>query len=104
MSWVQVLSDCTVTQVAACEGMTTLALAGTLLDSCTKFTVDPGTNPVPVTVSVAPPAMELVVGEIEETCGTVGFHCQLFCVMVWPQRPVTLQGTGVGAGATTGVV
>jgi hypothetical protein len=60
--------------------MTTLALVGASADSCTKFTLDPGTKPVPVIVSATPPTIVFVVGEMELTTGTVGLHCQLFWV------------------------
>jgi hypothetical protein len=56
---------------------TTLSLVGVPPDSSVKFTLEPGKNPVPVMVTVAPPAMEVVVGEMEVTTGTVGLHCQL---------------------------
>jgi hypothetical protein len=60
--------------------------------SWTKLTLDPWTNPLPfmVTVCGCPvlavvPLIVAVVGDMELTEGTIGFHCQLFCVMLWPQ-------------------
>ena len=57
--------------------------------SWTKLTLEPWKNPLPVTVTVtgcpvpgSVPSMAAVVGEIELTLGTIGFHCQLFWVML----------------------
>jgi hypothetical protein len=49
------VADCTTTLEPA---RTTLSLVGMPLDSSTKLTVAPLTNPVPVIVTVVPPLIE----------------------------------------------
>jgi hypothetical protein len=67
------------------ERRTTLSLVGTPPDSSTKLTVDPATNPVPVSWIEVPPMIDPPAGEIDVTDGTFGSQTQLATVIVVPQ-------------------
>jgi hypothetical protein len=67
-------------------GRSTLSLLGAPPDSSTKVTVEPLTKPVPVIVTVVPPAIEPVAGLMLVTLGTVGDQTQLSTVIVVPQK------------------
>ena len=52
-----------------------------------KFTVSPVVKPVPLICTVVPPLAVPDAGLSDVTAGTIGFHCQLICVMLTPQEP-----------------
>ena len=62
--------------------VTTLSLVGEPPDSWTKLTVEPFTKLLPAIVTVWLPVTGAVVGAMEVTAGTLGFHCQLLSVIV----------------------
>jgi hypothetical protein len=73
------------TYVTSVAGRRTLSLLGAPPDSSTKVTVEPLMKPVPVMVTVVPPAIEPVAGLTLATVGTNGDQAQLSTVIVVPQ-------------------
>ena len=71
--------------VTLAAGSTTLSLAGLDPVASTKLTVDPGVKPVPVIVTVVPPADVPLAGDTPTTVGTTGDHSQLSITIRSPQ-------------------
>jgi hypothetical protein len=102
-----VTNTCTV--LAACAGATTVSFDGdTNVDesadpSAPNFTVAPGTNPLPVIVTVFPPAVDPPLRLTPETTGAPNAYRSLFVRALGPAPVVTNTSTvpAACAGATT---